>query len=230
MKYFGFLLLAIGLESIQGQTLCITTHCFLEMGQCLINPRCFSIITCLQGCIGKPDEAGCAFGCGMTDQNPQFKTLLKCMIKNDCMPKYEDDGICLASDDEALQTITEITQVQGDWWVLKGQNCGQDETWRGGYDWYPCQHGRFIKLENDDWINNTTYCNGHDSHCESDLIVTLPKISVFKPGVIRHDYPEEEAPVAPQVSSDNEDVFKKKRLTLLAFFFTFFLFFLFLSD
>ena len=49
------------------------------------------------------------------------------------MFKYEDDGICMAEDSDALQEITDISQVQGDWWVLKGQNCGQDETWRGEY-------------------------------------------------------------------------------------------------
>ena len=47
------------------------------------------------------------------------------------MLKYEDDGICMAEDSDALQEITDISQVQGDWWVLKGQNCGQDEIWRG---------------------------------------------------------------------------------------------------
>ena len=49
------------------------------------------------------------------------------------MFKYEDDGICMAEDSDALQEITDISQVQGDWWVLKGQNCGQDEIWRGEY-------------------------------------------------------------------------------------------------
>ena len=51
-----------------------------------------------------------------------------------------------------------------------------------------------------DWINNTTYCNGKDSECTSELIVTVPKISLSSPGVVRHDYPNTEAPVTPQVS------------------------------
>jgi hypothetical protein len=50
-----------------------------------------------------------------------------------------------------------------------------------------------------DWINNTTYCNGKDSECTSELIVTVPKISLSSPGVVRHDYPFTEAPVVPQV-------------------------------
>ena len=37
------------------------------------------------------------------------------------------------------QELTDLpNQVAGDWWVVKGQNCGQD-GWPGAYDWYPCQ-------------------------------------------------------------------------------------------
>ena len=50
-----------------------------------------------------------------------------------------------------------------------------------------------------DWINNTTYCNGKDSQCTSDIIVTIPKLSLVSPGVVRHDYPQGEAPIVPQV-------------------------------
>lgn len=199
MKQFYILFLYgfLGFELVKAQTLCITTHCFLEMGQCILDSRCREIIMCLQTCT--PDDAGCPFICAMMDQNPKFKALLKCMVENECMPKYADDGICLATDDQALQTLTDLEQVQGDWWVLKGKNCGQDEVWRGGADWLPCQHGRFVQVENQDWINNTTFCYGKDSQCQSDYIVTIPKISLSSPGVVRHDYPDTEAPITPQI-------------------------------
>lgn len=45
------------------------------------------------------------------------------------------DGECLASAEDTVQEITAIEQVQGDWWVVRGVNCGQDDTWMGGYDW-----------------------------------------------------------------------------------------------
>ena len=139
----------------------------------------------------------------MLDPNENFRHLMDCMIDNDCMPKYPTDGICLATDDQALQSITDIEQLKGDWWVLKGQNCGQDETvengWYGGEDWCPCQHGRFVKVDDGSWINNTTFCAGKDSVCTSDLIVTIPKLELIAPGVVRHDYPEGEAPMLPQV-------------------------------
>ncbi len=97
-----------------------------------------------------------------------------------------------------LQSITEIEQVQGDWWVVKGQNCGQ-EGWPGAFDWYPCQHGRFIQVEDRGWINNTTYCAGQDSVCTSDILVTIPDAELTSPGVTTLDYPPGEAPVLPQV-------------------------------
>jgi len=42
------------------------------------------------------------------------------MVENSCLEKYEEDGICLATFDQALQDLTDIEQVKGDWWVLKG--------------------------------------------------------------------------------------------------------------
>ncbi len=94
--------------------------------------------------------------------------------------------------------MTDISQVGGDWWVLRGQNCGQ-EGWPGAYDWYPCQHGRFLQLEDDSWINNTTYCAGSDSVCSTEILVTIPAAELSAPGVVRLDYPEGDAPILPQV-------------------------------
>ena len=50
----------------------------------------------------------------------------------------DDDYIFITFSDTA-DDITTMEQIQGDWWILKGQNCGQDEVWNGGYDAYPCQ-------------------------------------------------------------------------------------------
>ena len=96
------------------------------------------------------------------------------------------------------QTITEIEQIQGDWWVVKGQNCGQ-EGWPGALDWFPCQHGRIIEVEGRGWVNNVTYCSGTDSVCTSDIINTTPDCELTSPGVTTMTYPEGEAPIQPQV-------------------------------
>ena len=37
--------------------------------------------------------------------------------------------------------------------------------WGGAHDWVPCSHARFIQVEEEEWINNTTFCVGSDSVC-----------------------------------------------------------------
>ena len=110
--------------------------------------------------------------------------------------------------------------------MVSGVNCGQDDVWTGGYDWYPCQHERYLRYEGacdegelsvcrfeDGWINNTTYCGGKESVCTTDQIVTIPHATMPTPGhtkqkaqkafhdvfegLIRLEYDDE--PLLPQV-------------------------------
>ena len=93
-------------------------------------------------------------------------------------------------------TEKSIFQIKGDWWVIRGLNCGQND-FPGGYDGYPCQHERFILQDNGQWINNVTYCDGKHDQCISDIIVTIANVSLPAPGVVQHDYTD--APLSPQV-------------------------------
>lgn len=187
-------------RSRSNPVICNTLHCFSQMIGCYQDQGCFDIVQCMAKC-EDPSDAPCLFECGLNEisKNEAFQTFMTCSIDNDCIPEYEDDGFCLAMDEMAMQTLTEVDDLKGDWWVLKGQNCGQDSVWRGGYDWYPCQHGRFVQVDDGEWINNTTFCAGKDSKCESDYFVTTPKIYFTNPGVLANDYPKGEAPVVPQV-------------------------------
>ena len=135
--------------------------------------------------------------------NAAFIELLQCMAKHGCLPQLPEDGACLAGEVDTVQTITQLEMVAGDWWVVRGVNCGQDDLWSGGYDWYPCQHERYLQLEDDTWINNTTYCGGTDSACSTDQIVTIPHATLPSPGLIRLDYDDE--PLLPQVKSCNHN-------------------------
>ena len=95
--------------------------------------------------------------------------------------------------------------VEGDWWVLRGVNCG-DDVYPGGYDWYPCQHERFIKDEAGQWINKVTYCGGSEDKCITDMIVTVANVSMPSPGVVHHDYTD--APLSPQVTVNTEKTYR----------------------
>ena len=132
--YLSAIILLQILNVSQAQFLCITTHCFLEVGACVLDSQCFGILNCIQACDGRPDEPECIALCDVENGNENFRKLTKCMVDNGCLPEYQEDGICLATDDQALQ-ITDLELLSGDWWVLKGKNCGQDDVWRGGYDW-----------------------------------------------------------------------------------------------
>jgi len=181
-----------------GPEICVTLHCPLQMGACVLDSVCFQTLQCIVGCQGKPDEAQCQFDCEMTigNGNEAFQNLLDCMAEHDCLPELPEDGKCLATEADTVQEVTSIEQVQGGWWVVRGVNCGQDELWRGGYDWYPCQHERYLRFE-DGWINNTTYNGGNNSHPTTEVIVTIPHATLPSPGLIRLEYDDE--PLLPQI-------------------------------
>ena len=91
-------------------------------------------------------------------------------------------------DSDTTSEITDLESIQGDWWILKGQNCGQDELWNGGYDAYPCQLESFVIGNDGDWVRNTTYCFGQDNQCNSQTINIQPKAFMESPGVVKTTY------------------------------------------
>ena len=66
-----------------------------------------------------------------------------CMIEHSCMSHYPQDGTCVASESDGVEELTSMDMVSGDWWVIRGLNCGHSDEWPGGYDGFPCQHERW---------------------------------------------------------------------------------------
>ena len=101
----------------------------------------------------------------------------------------------------SLSSLHHARQFKKMSFLCIGQNCGQDKLWPGGFDWFPCQHGRFehVLEPQDYWINNTTFCGGSNSTCVGEKYYnTKPTISITSPGVVRNDYPVGQAPLVPQ--------------------------------
>ena len=69
-------------------------------------------------------QAMCVYICEVTDgyMNQQFEETMLCMIEEQCMSDYPTDGQCVATDQDAVQTITDLAQIAGEWWVTKGLN------------------------------------------------------------------------------------------------------------
>lgn len=133
-------------------------------------------------------------------ENEAFTELMNCMIDGHCMSNYPQDGHCVAGDADADQSLTNFEEIKGDWWVIRGLNCGRDDTFPGGYDWFPCQHERYKQQENGQWINQISYCAGKNNNCLSKGggagIRTIANATLHSPGVIRHEY---DSALAPQV-------------------------------
>jgi len=184
------------------QMACIIGHCMTEVMACEKDEECKGVLDCMGEC--DPDDTGCAYECGMmTDagKNEHYLNLLYCMIDYGCMNRYPNSGMCLAGDSQAIQT-EDFGLVAGEWWTVYGASCGQTVDgieWNGGYDWVPCSHARFFEIEEDEWVNNTTFCYGQDSVCDTAIVATVPKVYWDRPGVLRHDYPQSEAPLIPQI-------------------------------
>ena len=53
------------------------------------------------------------------------------------------DGKCLAQDTDTVKNLTNLAQVKGKWWILRGLNCGQ-LGWPAGFDYFPCQQDHFV--------------------------------------------------------------------------------------
>jgi len=180
---------------------CALQNCGSKIMTCLQDSKCRETTQCINKCtIEQPKEkvASCAYICEMVEgyENEPFEDSLKCMMEYNCMADYPRDGICKGNDNDAVQSITSLDQVAGDWWVIRGLNCGFGD-YPGGYDGYPCQHERFIQHgSNGQWINNVTYCAGEADKCISPMIVTIANVSMPSPGVIHHSYTD--APLAPQ--------------------------------
>ena len=80
-------------------------------------------------------EKGCNLVCELNNgyNNKAYSELLVCFVKNKCLPVSPMNGKCLAQDNQTVTTLTNMEQVSGKWWILKGLNCGQDALWRGKF-------------------------------------------------------------------------------------------------
>ena len=87
--------------------------------------------------------------------------------------------------------------MAGDWWTVYGESCGQLDghgDWSGSHDWVPCSHARFLQVEEEEWINNTTFCVGSDSVCQVSIYLSQIYLVYFPPtesGYISSYFPQQ---------------------------------------
>jgi len=123
------------------------------------------------------------------------------MSDHDCLPvTHKSDGICLANDTQTITNLTTLSQIPGKWWIVRGQNCGQNGDWPAGFDFFPCQRDEFVledpKNPAGKWIDHIAYCGGSNNSCTTPMLYTVANVSMTSPGVMTHWYTD--PPLKPQ--------------------------------
>lgn len=208
--------------------ICPVQKCPMDLWNCFIDAKCCQALTCNAQCQDRPDQVGCDLLCQFNYGygNAPYTKLLRCMADHDCLPQSPMNGKCLAPRSSGdgvgvgstvVSNLTSYDQIQGQWWIVRGLNCGQDETWSAGFDAFPCQYDNFVledkdpTLSNSDmtktempqqeqeqqWIDHIGYCGGSNSTCTTQFLQTKALATISQPGILSHDYLD--APLLPQV-------------------------------
>ena len=176
---------------------CIMANCSKYATTCITDLRCIEAMICNTKCQLSKNVDACNYVCELNYgyNSTKYRGLMQCMAAHGCLPKMKPDGVCLATDNDAIRNLTAIEQIKGKWWILKGLNCGQ-EGWPAGFDYFPCQRDEFV-LEGSKWIDHTAYCGGKNNTCTTPMFYTKANVSMMSPGVMTHWYLD--TPLLPQI-------------------------------
>lgn len=178
---------------------CLLLHCASQSASCMADSTCRSAAICNAKCSGSSNEQACNLVCELNlgYNSTKYRTLMQCMADNACLPTSPPDGICLANDTQTITNLTDMSQVAGKWWIVRGLNCGQ-EGWPAGFDYFPCQRDEFVPGPTPDsvWIDHIAYCGGQNNSCTTPLVYTVANVSITSPGVMTHWYTD--PPLTPQ--------------------------------
>jgi hypothetical protein len=185
----------------RGTPSCIMKNCSSELGACLKDGSCRKATFCNAKCQlpWNKNVEGCNLLCELSYgyNSTTYRNMMQCMSDHSCLPTMPSDGICLADDSQTIQNLTDISQVSGKWWIVRGMNCGQ-KGWPAGFDYFPCQRDEFVPdpTTPGKWIDHIAYCGGTDNKCTTDMLFTVANVSMTKPGVMTHYYTD--PPLKPQ--------------------------------
>lgn len=180
---------------------CLLRHCPVIGAECMLDKLCRETAICNAKCQGKPNELACDLLCQLTTgyNSTKYKQMLQCMNEHHCLPVTPgSDGVCLSpTPSKAGHVLTDMKQMTGKWYILRGMNCGQ-KGWPAGFDAFPCQRDDFV-LEDGKWVDHIAYCGGNVSktqECQTQVVNTRADVYISQPGVMTHNYTD--APLLPQ--------------------------------
>ena len=176
-------------DLLGGPVICVPLHCAKAAAACLADDQCSSALFCDFKCFGKPNQNGCYYLCEAIDgyNLSSYAALLRCMKEHECFPKLTTDGVCIGNNSIGVRNLTDIAQLKGTWWIVRGLNCGQ-EGWPGAFDAFPCQLCNISRVEGGQWVTHFTFCGGSNNTCSTRMASQHANASIDYRGVITHDY------------------------------------------
>lgn len=103
---------------------CLLTSCQKELAQCVLNPKCFANIICLNTCNDRKDEAECQIKCGDTFENDVVGKFNTCAVSaKKCVPQKQDEGEYPIPKGQVTNFDTKIwNSGTGRWYITAGLN------------------------------------------------------------------------------------------------------------
>ena len=87
----------------------------------MTNYQCLKTVGCVNACMldnidSEEKVAACAYLCEMTHgyENTECEGMMGCMLDSGCLLQYPEDGPCVGSDSDALQSVHTMEDIEGE--------------------------------------------------------------------------------------------------------------------
>lgn len=102
---------------------CLLQSCQKELAQCILNPKCFANVICLNTCNGRKDEPECQIKCGDLFENDVVGVFNACAVsQKKCVPQKQDEGLFPIPAKESLVKKFDTSIWNGRWYITAGLN------------------------------------------------------------------------------------------------------------
>ena len=102
---------------------CLLTSCQAQLAKCILNPKCFANVICLNTCNNRPDESACQIKCGDLFENDVVGEFNSCAVsQKKCVPQKQSDNSYPLPDPVSVVKKFDMSIWNGRWYISAGLN------------------------------------------------------------------------------------------------------------
>ena len=137
---------------------CMALHCAKSAALCFANKVCGENIGCVSKCWdmwdqdttpGKDHVQNCTSMCTFSYENDVYDDFIGCLGTHKCINFPSIPNLCKGPDHIKIQKNISLSEMEGQWWVLRGHN--------PVYDCFPCQRNTIQKVNSTAWSYRPSY-------------------------------------------------------------------------